>query len=130
MNRQLPDGGWNCGNTITFGRQMRPMPESTGLSLQALAGLAPRAGVEKSIAWLRAELASVSAPMSLAWAILGLHAWQEKLEQPREQILGVLARQEESGPYDTVSLSLLLLAWYCPAGLVQFLEHAGSQDKQ
>jgi len=130
MDRQLPDGGWNCGNTITFGRQMRPMPETTGLSLQALAGLAPRAAVEKSIAYLRAELASLNAPMSLAWAILGLRAWQETLEQPREQILGVLARQEESGPYDTVSLSLLLLAWHCQAGLVQFFEHAGSQDKQ
>jgi hypothetical protein len=85
--------------------------------------------VDKSIAYLRPQLASLNAPMSLAWAILGLHAWRENLEQPRERIRAVLARQRECGPYDTTSLCLLLLAWHCRAGLVDFFERAGTQDK-
>ncbi len=130
MNRQLPAGGWNYGNTAVFGQELRPMPETTGLALQALAGLASRAAVETSIVYLRSQLVHLNTPISLAWAMLGLHAWQETLQQPREQILHVLARQEQLGPYDTVSLSLLLLAWHCDAGLVRCLEEIHSRDEK
>jgi hypothetical protein len=130
LDRQLPSGGWNCGNTITFGLEMRPMPETTGLSLQALAGLTPKTNVEKSIAYLRSELTLLNSPISLAWAILGLHAWQETIDQPRERILRALARQEQLGPHDTVSLSLLLLAWHCEGGLIRFFDGTDSQDEK
>jgi hypothetical protein len=129
LDRQLADGGWNAGNTVTFGRQMWPTPEATGLALQALAGLAPRPVVARSIAYLRSQLPRLHAPMSLGWAILGLHAWQETLDRPEEQILQALARQERLGPYDTFCLSLLLLARHCPAGLVRFLEDKGQTTK-
>lgn len=130
MNRQLPAGGWNYGNTAVFEQELRPMPETTGLALQALTGLVARTDVDKSIAYLRSEIVHLHTPMSLACAILGLHAWQETLQQPREQILDILARQEQLGPYDTVSLSLLLLAWHCDAGLVRTLEEMHSGDEK
>jgi len=130
LDRQLPSGGWNCGNTITFGLEMRPMPETTGLSLQALAGLAPKAAVEKSIAYLRSQLEFLNSPISLAWAILGLHAWQETIDRPQERIRRVLSRQEELGPHDTASLSLLLLAWHCEKGMVRVFDHTDSQDEK
>ena len=38
LDRQLPHGGWNYGNTYVFGRELRPMPESTGAALTGLAG--------------------------------------------------------------------------------------------
>ncbi len=120
IDRQLATGGWNVGTTVSFGQQTRPTPEATGLALQALAGLVPKPAVEKSMAYLRSQLPLLNAPMSLGWAILGLHAWQETIEQPQERILQVLNRQEQSGPYDTFALSLLLLAWHCHAGLVHF----------
>jgi hypothetical protein len=122
LDRQLPSGGWNYGNTFTFGTEMRPMPETTGIGLTALTGLARRTAVEKSIAYLKAEWPSLNTPMSLSWAVLGLRGWQEQLDQPKDRILRVLARQEEVGPYDTVALSLLVLAYYCDSGLVHFLE--------
>ncbi len=125
LDRQLADGGWNVGTTVTFGVQMWPTPEATGLALQALAGLAPRPAVARSIAYLRSQLPLLHAPMSLSWAILGLHAWQETLDRPQEQIRQALARQEQLGPYDTFCLGLLLLASHCPAGLVRFLEDKG-----
>jgi hypothetical protein len=122
IDRQLAAGGWNVGTTVTFGQPMWPTPEATGLGLQALAGLVPKSALQNSIAYLRSQLPALNAPMSLAWAILGLHAWQETIDQPQEQILQVLDRQERLGPYDTFSLSLLLLAWHCPPGLIRFLE--------
>lgn len=122
MDRQLANGGWNVGTTVTFGKQMWPTPEASGLGLQALAGLVPKPAVQRSIEYLRSQLPTLNAPMSLAWAILGLHAWQETLDQPHERILQVLASQEQLGPYDTFSLGLLLLAWHCDTGLVRHLE--------
>lgn len=122
MDRQLADGGWNVGTTVTFGKQMWPTPEATGLGLQALAGLVPKPAVQNSIAYLRSQLPVLNAPMSVAWAILGLHAWQETLDESHERIVQILARQEKLGPHDTFSLSLLLLAWHCDAGLVRLLE--------
>jgi hypothetical protein len=118
MDRQLATGGWNVGTTISFGQQTWPTPEATGVALQALAGLVPRPAVEKSLAYLRSQLPALRAPMSLGWAILGLRAWQETIDQPQARILGVLDRQEQSGPCDTFALSLLLLAWHCHTGLV------------
>ena len=123
LDRQLPAGGWNVGTTVTFDKEMWPTPEATGLALQALAGLVPRPQVERSIAYLRSQLPTLNAPMSVGWAILGLCAWQETIDGPQERIAQVLARQKRLGPYDTFSLSLLLLACHCPAGLADALEN-------
>ncbi len=78
--------------------------------------------MEKSVGYLQSQLPSLNTPMSLSWAVLGFRGWQVPLDQPKDRILRVLARQEEVGPYDTVSLSLLVLAYYCDSGLVRFLE--------
>ena len=129
LDRQLPSGGWNCGNTFTFGLESRPTAETTGVALQATAGLTSKDAVKNSISYMQSEAALLHAPMSLAWAILGLHAWSEIVDRPQERILQSLARQEEFGSYDTVPLSLLVLAWYCRTGLVDFFEHADSQDQ-
>jgi hypothetical protein len=129
LDRQLPSGGWNSGNTITFRLEMRPAPESTGLALQALAGLTSKESVARSIAYMQAELPFLHTPISVSWAILGLCAWGEAVDQPQERIRKVLARQEKLGPHDTASLSLLLLAWHCSQGLVPFFNRDPVQDK-
>lgn len=123
LNRQLEAGGWNIGVTITLGQEAWPTPEATGLSLQALAGLVPKSEVDVSLAYLRSQLPDLSVPMSLGWAFLALHAWQESVDQVQERIVQLWNKQELRGPYDTFSLSLLLLAWHCPAGLVRYLEN-------
>ncbi len=130
LDRQLADGGWNVGTTVTFGKQMWPTPEATGLALQALAGAVPKSAVQRSIAYLQSRLPSLNAPMSVAWAILALRAWQETIERPQERIAEALNRQERLGPCDTFCLSLLLLAWHCRAGLIDFFEHTDARNKQ
>ena len=97
LDRQLPSGGWNCGNTFTFGLESRPTAETTGVALQATAGLTSKDAVKNSISYMQSEAALLHAPMSLAWAILGLHAWSEIVDRPQERILQSLARQGNSG---------------------------------
>ncbi len=123
MNRQLPAGGWNYGNTTVYGQELRPTPEATGVALQAVPGLATRQEVAKSIDYLRSELPRLRTPLALAWAVLGLDAWRE-VESPRAHITRVVDRQDDLAAWDTVALSLLLLAWSCPEGLLDWLGQA------
>jgi hypothetical protein len=129
IDRQLSAGGWNYGNTTVFGRQLRPMPETTGMALQAICGLVPSRQVEKSISYLHARLPSLCTPLALAWAILGLNAWDEKIQGLSEHVTRVLQRQHEYGPYDTVSLSALLFARHAENGLIHFLEQSGQRSQ-
>jgi len=78
MDRALPRGGWNYGNTLVFGRELRPQPGPTGLALLALASCAGKwrhRSVGPAIEYLRQTLPTVRAPISLSWGVLGLRAW-------------------------------------------------------
>ena len=118
LDRQLPKGGWNYGNTRVFGTELHPNPESTGAALQALAGLVPSQDIRKSIEFLRAEVARARTPIALGWGLLGLGAWGEGPKGSLDLILQTLARQERYGPYDTSSLALLLLPTVAPGGIL------------
>ena len=37
IDRALPHGGWNYGNKVVFGHELRPQPGPTGMALLALA---------------------------------------------------------------------------------------------
>ncbi len=117
LDRQLPTGGWNYGNTIVFGRTLHPMPETTGVALTALAGRVDRAVVAASIDYLTARLERVRTPLSLGWGLLGLTAWQARPALADIWLQECWHRQEQFGPYDTEALALLLLAWTAIQGL-------------
>ena len=109
LNRQLPHGGWNYGNTLVFGRELRPMPESTGAALTGLAGMIAREKVEKSLSYLQGEVSQRSTPISLGWTLLGLAAWDLWPSNGTALVERCLANQSRYGDYDTSALSLLLL---------------------
>jgi hypothetical protein len=118
MDRQLPKGGWNYGNTKVFGTELHPDPESTGAALQALIGLVAYDEVRKSLDYLRAEVDRAHTPIALGWGLLGLGAWGEAPEGSSDLIYQTIARQERYGSYDTSSLALLLLPLVAPKGLL------------
>jgi hypothetical protein len=75
-DRAIPTGGWNYGNNIAFGRDLRPQPAPTGLALLALAGIDGRSElVERAVGYLQESLPRTRAPQSLCWGVLGLRAW-------------------------------------------------------
>ena len=111
-NRALAQGGWNYGNTSVFGRQLRPQPGPTGLALLALAAHAsehrPRS-VDPAIAYLLRTLPDVRAPISLAWGVLGLRAWNASPAAAADWLAESYSLH--AGRRDvTTGLSLLLLA--------------------
>lgn len=121
MDRQLPRGGWNYGNKIVFGHELYPLPETTGVALNALAGRVPRERVESSLAYLRVEVDRLRTPLSLGWGLLGLGAWGEYSGGIQPWIIESLKRQEQYGSYDTTWLSLLLVAFFAKGGLLSVI---------
>lgn len=119
MDRQLPNGGWNYGNTRVFGSELHQAPESTGAALQALAGLVPYQDIRKSIDYLKAEVGRARTPIALGWSLLGLGAWGNAPKGSLGLILQTLERQQRYGPYDTSSLALVLLASAAPGGILE-----------
>jgi len=109
QNRQLPHGGWNYGNTFVFGRELRPMPESTGTALTGLAGHVERGVVARSLDYLQGEINSLRTPVSLGWGLLGLAAWGVWPSNGLMLVERCLANQSRYGEYDTSSFCLVLL---------------------
>ena len=75
IDRQLPGGGCNYGNTMVLGQMLRPHVQPTGIALLALAGEEDSSGrIARSVAWLRRSLGPQTTAASLAWGLLGLRA--------------------------------------------------------
>jgi hypothetical protein len=115
-DRAVPGGGWNYGNSVVFGRALRPQPGPTGMALLALAAGGPRDGpvVAPALDYLRRTLPSIRAAESVGWGVLGLKAHHAC--PPAAATWLETAYEHCTGRSDaTVGLSLLLLASGPPA---------------
>jgi hypothetical protein len=109
VDRLLPAGGANYGNTTVLGNTLLPHLHATGLALLALAesGLAdPR--IEASLDWLAGRLDPDAPGMSLGLSLLGLTAWGRRPEQADAWLTARLSKSDVlASPYQQ---ALLLLA--------------------
>jgi hypothetical protein len=119
VDRQLPGGGWNYGNTVVFGQRLRPMADTTGVALAALAGLTPREKVAASLHYLEGVVNRIRTPLSLGWGLLGLAAWDVRPAAAADWIEESLAASARAGPYETAALAVLLTAAWGPQGLLE-----------
>jgi hypothetical protein len=117
VDRQLPRGGWNYGNTFVFGRELNPAPESTGAALHALEGRVSRSQVQPSLDYLQRRIADLRTPLALGWSLLGLKSWGRQPSDTHQLIERCLMLQERFGPYQTTALSLLLCSAVAQHGL-------------
>jgi len=118
LDRQLPKGGWNYGNTTVFGQELNSMPGPTGIALQTLDTLVPREQIEKSLIYLKTTVVNLYTPFALGWSLLGLSAWNERPTNSQALISSSFGRQKKYGHYSTSLLSLLVLASICEKGLL------------
>jgi hypothetical protein len=125
LDRQLPHGGWNYGNAMVFEQELRPMPLSTGLVLNALKDQTSQATIQRSLTYLHSRVVSLPTPRSLGWSLLGLGAWRARPESSPNLIDACLKNQDRYGGYDTASLSLLLVALKSPGGLEEIFSDPG-----
>jgi len=121
LDRQLPSGGWNYGNTAVFNKELRPAPEYTGMALTALSGLAAKDKIRLGLDYLSNAVLKLRTPLSLAWSIFGVSAWSNQPAGLHEWILESLNLQKKYGAYNTVLLSQLLVAYFTNGDLIGFL---------
>jgi len=117
MDRQLNQGGWNYGNTIVFGQELRPMPENTGMALNALAGRVAEESIKVSLKCLEIQASSLRTPLSLGWCLMGLGAWGKRPDNSKELVLDSLKLQKIYGNYATPLLSLLIVSYFSNGGI-------------
>jgi hypothetical protein len=117
LDRQCLHGGWNYGNRLVYGAELRPMPENTGLALDALAGLTPKASLETSINYLQTRVQGLKTPLALAFSLLGLGAWGERPAAAPSWLAECWQLQDQLGGYDTTAIALFILAASLSGGL-------------
>lgn len=116
LDRQLPNGGWNFGNTVVFGNALRPHIEPTGLTLAALADEAEiRPKVQPAIDLLGRTLSEQTTTVSLCYALLGLSQY-DALPPSANDWLSVAHRRTMAAGGSPYHLALLVLAGKCQRG--------------
>ncbi|MHB8898901.1 MAG: prenyltransferase/squalene oxidase repeat-containing protein [Thermoguttaceae bacterium] len=117
IDRQLPGGGCNFGNTTVLGKVLPPYIQSTGMAMLALAGEPDSGGrIQRSLAYLGRAISPRTTPVSLAWGLMGLTAHGRRpaeadawLEQAT-----VKSAPGRMGPMPSALLLLAALAERCP----------------
>jgi hypothetical protein len=109
-DRLLPEGGCNYGSTMVLGQYTLPQVEPTGVAMLALTGeqiTDPR--VEKSLAYLEANVSGDTPTSSLCYGLIGLTAHNRR-PALTEQWLAAALERELSRDTGAFKLALLTLA--------------------
>ena len=122
LDRQLPSGGWNYGNTLVFGKELHALPECTAIALQGLGERTGLGEIQKSLNYLLEELPRLRTPISLGWAILGLGAWGLRPQNVEDRMQDCLKLQKRYGSYSLASLALMLCALKAQSGFCSLFE--------
>jgi len=72
VDRAVAGGGWNYGNKMVLGTNLRPFPGTTGIVLTALRHRTEEPSVQAGIRYLQQQIRTVRSAMSLAWTIIAL----------------------------------------------------------
>lgn len=110
IDRLLPEGGCNYGNTSVFGQCLRPHVEPTGLAMVALAGESDASRrIERSLAYIERVLPTTAGAASLAYGVMGLAAHDRRPAQA-DAWLCAAARQTSPNRNSPLRRALLTLA--------------------
>jgi hypothetical protein len=124
IDRLLPKGGCNYGNTIVLGQALLPHVQPTGLAMLALAGETasdPRIG--KSLDYLEQQLTADTSTSSLCYGLLGLTAHGRQPAQASAWLKDAADRLSERGAscYKRALIALAacpLQDWLRPQGSI------------
>jgi len=109
VDRLMPGGGCNYGNTKVLGQPLLPHVQPTGIVLWALSQHDVRdPRIELSCEYLLGEIESPTGCSSLAYALIGLAAWNRTPDNAEQLIAEALSRPQTK--QSTYKLALLALA--------------------
>lgn len=118
VDRLLPHGGANYGNTVVLGQDLLPHIQPSGIALCAIPPDTADPRVQRTIDYLLKVLPSCKAPHSLCFGLLGLAAhgvWPKKAESWLARGYAQLIQKGEC----TYTLALLCVAALGPSHPLQ-----------
>jgi len=110
VDRLLPEGGCNYGNTFVLGQLTLPQVQPTGIAMLALADEAthdPR--VEKSLRYLESNIGPETTTSSLCFGLMALSAFERRPASSKQLLQEACQRTLERGE-SCYKVALLLLA--------------------
>jgi hypothetical protein len=127
IDRLLPTGGCNYGNTFVLGQKLRPQLEPTGLALLALGPRRDFSGrVDAACNYLLRNISAQTPSVSLSYAVLGLAA-RDQLPIGYDAWLAAAYQRTAKQGGDALATSLLLLAALGPQSPPLTLAHASQE---
>ncbi len=110
VDRLLPEGGCNYGNTSVLGQMLRPHLQPSGMTAVALAGTAKfRESLGSTLDYLESESRRTRAAISLSWSALGLVSHGRKHQPERLTSLAERSLRRDASPYRLAMLGLAAL---------------------
>lgn len=124
VDRLLPAGGANYGNTVVLGQPLLAHVAPSGVALVAL-GPQPHQDhrVELTLRFLEESLTAITTPISLSWGCLGLTAHDRRPQAAGQWIEAALANARWQ-PLAADELALLLLASRERVDWLPWINHA------
>src|SRR5499433_2531865 len=107
IDRACPAGGWNAGNGVVYGAAVAPHPDDTAIALLALRNRPQDPIVQTALNYLERSAPTLTAPWSLAWAVLALAAHRRPITFLRSALLDLTNLYYVE---DTSTLALVCLA--------------------
>ena len=126
VDRLLPDGGCNYGNTFVLGQKLRGHLEPSGLCLLALAGQSGDARISKTVDYVAGQIRRNTTTASLSYALLGLAAHGHAV-LGSEELLAVSFERCEARGLCSYKLALLTLAQLGDRGPLMLTADSGAQ---
>ncbi len=106
IDRQLPGGGCNYGNTTVMGQLLRPHLQPSGMMILALSDEEtsdPRWNA--TVAYAKSQVNNQTTSSSLSWALLGLTAAQDRPADAGQYLAAAFERtMARGGPPHTLTL--------------------------
>lgn len=109
LDRSMPDGGWNYGNTRVLASALRPFPATTGIALAALSGQPSNTQIEAGVVYLQQKLSRIRAPVTLGWGLVGLTACGARPTDANDWLARAAKRAAED-QCNVVEYAMILLA--------------------
>lgn len=117
LDRILPNGGCNYGNTAVLGQMLRPHVQPSGIAMLALRGeFDVRRKIALTLDYLAQSLTPETTSASLAWALLGLAAHNRTPKNAAELLAAAYARtmRRDRSPHKIALLALAALGKNAP----------------
>lgn len=128
LDRLLPAGGCNYGNTVVLGQVLRPHVQPSGMAMLALQEEAePGARIPRTLRYLTDSLDARTTSASLAWGLLGLAAHQQPPAAASQWLEAAFKRTMslDRSPYKIALLALAALGSQSPLVTLPRLRAAG-----